>query len=325
MEITTRGVSMRAHTIFAERFLLEELLSCRPHASVWRSVDLHRGVRVALRVVPVGDALDALSMRRAQRELQLTHGLRHRGLVRVLAWGQDTDNGWIATQWVEGEDLGEWQRRVLPRSDKAEGALERIAALLDTYAQVAWSMERAHAAGVLHRDLSPSNVRVAAGTGQPVVIDFGLSRSSSVTDGTYLTRTLGMVGSPLYLSPEAVAGVPCTPRSDVFSLSAMLWEAISGSPPWHLTSVLDTALARLQGPPPWRWCGPRLPASLPGVLEAGLSTAEADRPPSMRALSNLWLNVRDDVLGVDPRRLAQRVRRAFGRSLWPGMLAGRRL
>lgn len=316
---------MRAHTIFAERFLLEEPLSRRPHASVWRAVDLQRGVRVALRVVPVDDSLDAFSMRRAQRELQLTHGLRDRGLVRVLAWGQDADNGWIATQWVAGEDLREWQRRVQPRPDKAEGALQSIAALLDTYARVAWSMERAHVAGVLHRDLSPSNVRVAAGTGQPVVIDFGLSRSSSVTDGTHLTRTLGMVGSPLYLSPEAVAGVPCTPRSDVFSLSVMLWEAISGSPPWHLTGVLDTALARLQGPPPWRWSGPRLPSSLAGVLEAGLSTAEADRPPSMRALGELWLNVRDDVLGVDPRWVAQRFRRALRRSFWHDMLTGRRL
>jgi serine/threonine protein kinase len=310
---------MRTHTVFAERFLLEERLSHRPHASVWKAVDLRRGVRVALRVVPVLDPSDAMAMRRAQRELELTTRLRDRGLVRVLAWGQDNEYGWIATAWVEGEDLRVWQQRLLSRADSDDGDRTRIAALLRMYAQVARAMGRAHAAGVLHRDLSPSNVRVAAVTCQPVVIDFGLARSSSATDGTHLTRTLGMVGSALYLSPEAVAGVPCTPQSDVFSLCAMLWEAISGSPPWQLCSVLDTALARLHGPPDWRWSGTRHPQSLAGVLEAGLSTAEGDRPADMHALGELLLNVRDDLQGVDPRRGRERVKRLLRRTGWPGL------
>jgi eukaryotic-like serine/threonine-protein kinase len=307
---------MRAHTILAERFLLESRLSHRPHASVWKAVDLRRGVLVALRVIEVVDASDVDAMRRAQRELQLTQGLRGRGLVRVLAWGQESHVAWIATEWVEGEDLRDWQRSVLPtgRGDEADRA--RVAALLGMYAAVARTMAYAHAAGVLHRDLSPSNVRISAASGRPVVIDFGLARASSVSDGTRLTRTLGMVGSPHYLSPEAVAGVPSTAQSDVFSLTAMLWEALSGTPPWQSSSVLDTALARLQGPPSWGSFGGRFPQSLAGVLEAGLSTAEADRPTGMRALCDLLLNVRDDVLGADPRRGTVRLRRLVWRVGW---------
>jgi tRNA A-37 threonylcarbamoyl transferase component Bud32 len=189
-------------------------------AVVYRAWDrqLHRPV--ALKVLRDLAGLSQVARERFHREAQAAAGLSHPNVVTIYDAGEHDGRLFLVMELVEGRALDE----VLREAARDERA---IAELLEKTAR---GVAAAHEKGIVHRDLKPLNVLVTAG-GEPKVGDFGLAHL--VDSGADLTRTGTQLGTPLYMAPEQVEGRAgeITPRTDVYGLGAMLYEALTGRPP----------------------------------------------------------------------------------------------
>lgn len=194
--------------------------------TVWLAVDDRIGRHVALKIVARSPLLEDLAPR-FQREARLLGRLDHPGLCPVYDVGSDDAVAWIALRYVEGETLAHRLERGPLARDEAVLVCERAARAL----------EFAHAAGIVHRDVKPSNVMLAP-DGSPVLLDFGVARLIDRADAkdpvAALTATGNVVGTAAYLAPELLdgTGVPDA-RVDVWSLGVVLYEALAGRRPFQ--------------------------------------------------------------------------------------------
>ena len=201
---------------------------------VLEAVEEPLGRRVALKVLPAELVSSATARARLKREAQIAARLDHSGIATIYGAGVDCDQPWIAMRYVEGETLAHSIARakadglgcVQPMHGRdTAGAPTRW--VVATMARVARALHFAHEQGVLHRDVKPSNVIVAA-DGTPVLLDFGLA-IGDVADGPTLTRTGQTAGTPAYMAPELVSGeasrhdVAC----DVYALGVTLYECLT--------------------------------------------------------------------------------------------------
>ena len=187
---------------------------------VYRARDRELNRAVAVKVLRPTAALSELARQRFQREAKAAAGLSHPHVVTLYDAGEAGGQFYLVMELVEGRPLNEALR---------EGTLDRKASLR-ILEKVARGVAAAHDKGVIHRDLKPSNILIPP-SGEPKVADFGLAH---VVDSTAeLTRTGSSLGTPLYMSPEQVEGrsKEITPRTDVYSLGAILYEVLTGRPP----------------------------------------------------------------------------------------------
>ncbi len=233
--------------------------------------------RYALKVLARELVSDSLAQERFEREMAaLARVDQHPGIVRVHSAGR-TEGGrpFFAMEYVEGRTL----REVL-----GEGAEAQV---LDLVGQVAEALGFAHARGVIHRDVKPENVLVT-GDGQAKMSDFGLVRIAGAVDKR-LTASGDTVGTPMYMAPEQVNATwgEVGPWSDVFSLGAILYEALCGKPPfWGETSVAVYEKLRSGArPTPVRRLRPDVHPELERVIEAALAHRPRDRYPHAAALA----------------------------------------
>jgi predicted Ser/Thr protein kinase len=182
--------------------------------------------RVAVKVLPVFGALSLTSLVRFKREALTAARLRHAGIVEVLAVGESDGSHWFAMEYVEGQGLAEWAAGL--RAREPERTVQRV---VEVVAGVAEALEHAHRAGVVHRDVKPSNVLVR-GDGVPVLTDFGLAREQGLPS---VSQTGEFRGTPYYVAPEQARpgrrGVDA--RADVFSLGVTLYELLTGRRPFE--------------------------------------------------------------------------------------------
>ncbi|WP_335977000.1 WD40 repeat domain-containing serine/threonine protein kinase [Streptomyces sp. CA2R106] len=249
----------RAGSVVAGRYRLVEVAGRGGMGRVWRGLDEVLGREVAVKEVVLApqlaeDERQAL-IRRATAEARTAARLSHEGIVTVHDAVEDDEVPWIVMEFVRGGSLGDAVRR--------EGRLDRhrVAAV---GARMAEALAHAHAAGVVHRDLKPDNVLLAAGGA--VLTDFGISRILDAT--TRLTRTHTMVGTPQYMAPEQLEGGPGGPASDVWALGATLYTAVEGHPPFDgptLTAVIAAVLTREPEAP--REAGPLAPLILAALAK----------------------------------------------------------
>jgi hypothetical protein len=192
---------------------------------VWRARDprLQRDVAVKFLDAPPGAEETRERLRREARALA---SLDHPGIVRVLDIGEDDEQAWLVMELVEGR----------PLSDLVPLPGERAAAVA---LQVAEALAYAHARGIVHRDVKPSNVLVDA-QGRARLLDFGIARRTDVADG--ITRQGLVAGSPPYMAPEAFAGGPPDPRVDVYALGAVLREMLGDARPPGLDALVRRAM-----------------------------------------------------------------------------------
>jgi hypothetical protein len=278
----------------AGRFAIEREVGRGGVGIVYRARDEVTGQDVALKVIAL-PGVDAGEEARFRREGRVLAGLSHPGIVRVVAFGQlDDGQPYIAMEWLDGEDIAQRQRRA-PLS---------LTACVRVAADVADALAAAHAAGIVHRDVKPSNVILAGSSPrqqddvfQVKLVDFGVAAAEDAK----LTRTGAIVGTPAYMAPEQARGdVEVDARADLYALGATLFEMIAGRPP-HVGPTPIAILARLVTTP-----APRLTEVLPDVPELlddavtrMLATAPAERPGSATEVARM-LRAVAQTLSDDP-------------------------
>ncbi|MBX3472415.1 MAG: serine/threonine protein kinase [Planctomycetes bacterium] len=245
-------------------YVVEAELGRGGMGTVYRAVRAADGARLALKVLqPGGSGAPAERLLRFQREAELAARLVHPGIVRVHDIGAAGGLSYIAMDLIEGAPLSARVGRLAP--------LEAARLV----AQVARAVAHAHAHGVVHRDLKPDNVLVRP-DGAALVTDFGVARAEG---SDALTRTGALVGTPTYLAPEQAAGRPASAASDVHALGAMLFEAITGDPPFvrdDLGALLAAIADETPRPPSAR--ASHVPAALDRLTLAALAKRPEARP-----------------------------------------------
>ena len=242
-----------ALTLIADRYTLLREIGRGGMGAVWLARDELLGREVAVKRIgmPGGQSAD---LERAGREARLAARLNHPHVVAVFDLVTEGDERWLVMEYIDGVTLATLVQR--------DGALTP-AQLSPLVRQAADALAAAHSAGIVHRDVKPSNILVTE-DGQVKLSDFGIARAEA--DAT-LTQTGLVTGSPAYLAPEVASGDVATDASDVWSLGATLFHALSGRPPYDVTDNLMGALYRIVNEDPPRlanagWLAPLLDATM---------------------------------------------------------------
>lgn len=250
-----------AGRLLTGRYRLEREVGRGGMGIVWLASDEVLGRHVAVKRVGMLPGADAPDVARAEREARLAAGLNHPNVVAVFDLVVDAGEQWLVMEYVDG--------RTLTQLVATEGPLspDRAAELLG---QAADGLAAAHAVGIVHRDVKPSNILVTA-AGQVKITDFGIAKSD--TDVT-LTKTGLMSGSPAYLPPEVASGEGAGPAGDVWALGATLYHALTGRPPYEVNGNVIAVLYQIVHEEP-----PRPPAAgwLTPVMEATMAREPAAR------------------------------------------------
>jgi hypothetical protein len=264
----------------ADRFLVRREVGRGGVGIVYRAHDQVSGQEVALKVIAL-PGVDAGEEARFRREGRVLAGLHHPGIVRVVAFGQlDEGQPYVAMEWLDGEDIAQRQKRAPPLP---------LVECLEIAAQVADALAAAHAAGIVHRDVKPSNVFLIgsgparSGPVQVKLVDFGVAAAEDAK----LTRTGAIVGTPAYMAPEQARGDgEVDARADLYALGATLFDMIAGRPP-HVGPTPIAILARLVTTPPPHLAEvyPDATPQLDDLMVRLLATTPAERPDSAWAVA----------------------------------------
>jgi eukaryotic-like serine/threonine-protein kinase len=255
-------------TLADGRYRLERELGRGAMATVFLARDEELGRPVAVKLLEESAAADESLRRRFTREAQLAAGLSHPNVVQVFDVGEADGRPFIVMECVEGPTLAERLAAEGPLPPPEVAAIGR---------QVCAGLERAHAAGLVHRDLKPGNL-IQGRDGTVKIADFGIAYAAEATS---LTEAGTILGTASYLAPEQAEGEAVTEASDIYALGAVLYELLSGRPPYAFESLADVATrSRLSSPPPL----PGIAAHLEGVVLLCLEPNPADRPGSAAEL-----------------------------------------
>jgi uncharacterized protein YraI len=241
---------------------------------VYRGYDPALDRLVAIKVLPPALLNDAQFVQRFHQEAVLAARLQHPGIVPIHDVGEQAGIHYIVMQYLEGTTLEDWLARQGPLAPaQAKPILRQLAEALDF----------AHGRGVIHRDVKPANVMISP-EGRATLMDFGLVRAA---EGTSLTRTGMVMGTPEYMSPEQALGEEVDGRSDIYSLGIMLYKMLSGKVPFARTTPYAITYAHIhEPPPPLRESRPDLPAALELVVNKALAKRREDRYPRARLLAD---------------------------------------
>ncbi len=271
------------------RYELGELIGYGGMAEVHKGRDTRLGREVAIKVLRADLARDPSFLNRFRREAQSAAGLNHPSIVAVYDTGQDTApdgtlQPYIVMEFVEGRTL----RDII----KSEGRLPARRAM-EIAADVCGALDFSHKNGLIHRDVKPANVMITS-TGAVKVMDFGIARAVA-DNGATVTQTANVIGTAQYLSPEQARGETVDPRSDVYSTGCLLYELVTGVPPFQGDSPVAVAYQHVREnatAPTTRV--PDLPRALDSIIMKALAknqlnryqTAADMRTDLQRALAN---------------------------------------
>jgi Protein kinase domain len=270
--VAEAALALSPSELVAERYRPLRPLGSGGSGSVWLARDERTGLDVALKIVP----REGKAATRAEREALAAARLRHERCLRAYGLDRDTRNVYIAYEYVPGQTM---------RQALRAGELNDAAAV-ETAAQVLDGLAHAHARGIVHRDVKPSNVLLAEGQELSVrLLDFGLAQ---LAEEESLTATGDVPGTLAYVPPERlVHGESGGPPADVWAVGTMLWEALAGWHPFWNGSLLETAKRIETGAAPLSQIRPDLPKPLCALVDRMLAVDPARRPTAARLASEL--------------------------------------
>lgn len=256
-------------------FELLERLGAGASGTVWKARDTSLRRLVALKL-PHLQTMTEAERARFRREGQACAQLHHPNIVAVYQVGDDEGRGYISSELIEGWSLRDWLAR--------QGRLSHVETVT-LVAQLADALQHAHEQGVIHRDLKPANVLVDH-QGKPHLTDFGLARWTD--QSVALTMEGHVVGTPAYMSPEQARGdaVSVDRRTDVYGLGAILYELLTGKPPFEgdMASVINRVMN--EEPPAPTKVDAKVPRDLETICLKAIEKSPAARYPSMQALGD---------------------------------------
>ncbi len=251
--------------VLADRYEVLDFLGEGGMARVFRGRDRILERTVAIKLLSDRLATDERSVERFRREARAAAGLSHPGIVAVYDTGTDDGFHFIVMEYVEGETLD----RILRR----EGRLPPGRAL-EFAERVSEALAAAHASGIIHRDVKPANIMLAA-DGSVKVMDFGIVRA---VQSDTLTHTATILGTASYLSPEQARGDPVDGRADLYSLGVVLYEMLTGRPPFVGENPVAVAAQHVGSQPlPPSQVEPSLGSAFDGVVLKALEKSPDDR------------------------------------------------
>jgi serine/threonine-protein kinase len=237
-------------------------------ADVHRGSDVRLGREIAIKLLRPDLARDPSFQGRFRREAQAAASLNASSIVAVYDTGEDDDGApFIVMEYVEGRTLRDVlleEGRLLP-----ERALEVVA-------DICGALDVAHRAGIVHRDIKPANVMITR-TGEVKVMDFGIARAVAESGAT-MTQTAAVIGTAAYLSPEQARGEHVDARSDLYSTGCLLYELLTGAPPFTGDSAVAVAYQHVrEDPVPPSEHDPSLDPRLDAVVLTAMAKGQANR------------------------------------------------
>jgi serine/threonine protein kinase len=303
--------------LLAGRYHIKRLRGEGGMGRVYEAEHIEIGKRVAVKVLHPAYSRTPDLVERFRREARAASRIEHPNVVNVTDFGTTPEGSlFFVMEYIEGIELGLLIHR--------EGPLAINHALRITE-QMCAALQAAHDAGVIHRDLKPENILlvgpasartpsghgvqsppegVAAAPDIVKVLDFGIAKSDEIDDspriGKRLTRPGVAMGTPEYMAPEQAAGHPADPRSDIYAVGSILYEMLTGVPPYDGDNVMEILHKKANEPPrPIRELRPDVPAPVVALVERTMARDPAQRPQSMAELARQIHEV-EVVLSVTP-------------------------
>jgi eukaryotic-like serine/threonine-protein kinase len=267
--------SPRHGTVVDERYRLERKIGTGGMADVWLAEDTELDRQVAIKILHDRFAQDREFVQRFQREAQSAAGLQHPNVVGIFDRGGFRDTYFIAMEYVDGPSL----------KNLVKGGIG-IQDAVNFTRQILNAARFAHRKGIVHRDLKPQNVLIDD-EGRARVADFGIARAGENSD---ITATGSVMGTAQYISPEQAQGKETTPRSDIYSIGVILYEALTGRVPFEGDSAVAVALKQVSE-------APRRPSAInpnvPPALDAVVMRALAKDPDARFRDADAFLKALD--------------------------------
>jgi serine/threonine protein kinase len=279
------------------RYELHELIGEGTFGRVYRGRDRRLQRTVAIKVIKPWWTEDPQWVRNFEREAQMLARVSDPGIVQIFDVGHAEQGLYYVSELVEGESLASRLRRGALAPWHACGIAE----------QLCRALAHAHAQRIIHRDVKPANILISH-AGRVKVGDFGVARlAEGSTDGPSAT----IVGTPRYMAPEQARGRPTSPATDVYSVGVVLYEMLSGAPPFTERSAVELAMRHVQDPPP------ALPQDTPRALEEivarALAKDPAERYASAGEMADVLAHARRGASARPADQTARRRRRSRGR------------
>jgi serine/threonine protein kinase len=274
------------------RYQIADLLGQGGMSAVYRATDPNLSRVVAVKIIHPHLSNSPDFVRRFEAEAAAVARLRHNNIIQVYDFNHDGSTYYIVFEFVPGETLQAWLRRL-----NAENRKLPVEESVRIAAAVADALEFAHQQELIHRDVKPANVMINM-RGEPILMDFGIAK---IVGGTQHTATGAVIGTARYMSPEQIKGERVDTRTDIYSLGVMLFEMLSGRAPYESDSAMTMMMMHVQDPVPNVLnVRPDVPPALAQILHRALAKEPQNRYATAAEMAAALRSVVDSPAAVGP-------------------------